>query len=74
VKWIGEYVASCSICQRNRRPRMKPVGELAPLPVPAGPYESITWDHITDLPESMGSNSILVIVTLEQYLQTYVNF
>jgi hypothetical protein len=46
----------------TRRPRAKPVGELAPLKAETEPYQSITWDHITDLPESRGSNAILVIV------------
>jgi hypothetical protein len=61
-KWIGDYVGSCDVCQRNRRPRAKPVGELAPLPLAGKPWQSITWDHITDLPESRGLDSILVIV------------
>jgi transposase InsO family protein len=60
--WISQYVATCDKCQRNRRLRAKPVGELAPLKAETEPYQSITRDHITDLPESRGSNAILVIV------------
>ena len=36
--WISQYVASCDKCQRNRRPRAKPVGELAPLKAETKPY------------------------------------
>jgi hypothetical protein len=60
--WVGNYVASCLTCQKNRRPRQKPIGELAPLPAARKPWSSITWDHITDLPESLGQDAILVIV------------
>jgi hypothetical protein len=60
--WVGNYVASCLTCQKNRRPQQKPIGELAPLPAARKPWSSITWDHITDLPESLGQDVILVIV------------
>jgi hypothetical protein len=60
--WVAQYVATCNLCQRNRRPRAKPMGELVPLPAATAPWKSITWDHITDLPESKGFDSILVIV------------
>jgi hypothetical protein len=60
--WISQYVASCNQCQRYCRPRVKPVGKLALSPAKTAPYQSITWDHITDMPESRGSNLILVMV------------
>jgi hypothetical protein len=59
---VAEYVATCDVCQRNRRPRAKPMGELHPLPVPEGKWKSVTMDHITGLPVSKGFDPILVIV------------
>jgi hypothetical protein len=49
-------------CKRNKKPRHRPYGFLKPLPVPECPWHFISADFITDLPDSNGFNSILVIV------------
>lgn len=64
---IREYVESCPICQGIRVPRHKPYGKLQPLPLPSHPFQEISLDFITGLPESARSNgesydAILVIV------------
>jgi hypothetical protein len=53
---------SCVHCKRNKKPRHRPYGLLKPLPVPERPWHSISADFITDLPNSNGFNSILVVV------------
>lgn len=57
-----KYIRSCDICQRTKIPRRQPYGKLQPLPIPGGPWQSISMDHITQLPSSNGFDAILVIV------------
>jgi transposase InsO family protein len=61
-EFISDYINSCDLCQRNKPSRHKKYGLLKPLPVPTGPWRSLSMDHITDLPLSDGYNGILVIV------------
>lgn len=61
-RFINEYIASCEPCQRNKAGHHKPYGKLATLPVPEGPWRSISMDHIIDLPRAGGYNAILVVV------------
>lgn len=56
------YVSGCQTCQRNKSPRHKPVGFLQPLPIPTGPWRSISMDAIVKLPASKDFDSIMVIV------------
>jgi hypothetical protein len=51
-KDVGRIVNECEECARSKAARHKPYGELKPLPVPAKPWESIAFDHITKLPKS----------------------
>jgi hypothetical protein len=63
---VRDYVNSCAICQRTKAKRHRTHGELAPLPVPSGPWQEITMDFITGLPPTKWRNqvfdSILVVV------------
>jgi transposase InsO family protein len=61
-KFIKEYVQSCDTCTRAKSTHHKPYGLLQPLPIPQGPWQSISMDFITDLPLSNGFDSILVVV------------
>ncbi|WAQ88258.1 hypothetical protein PtA15_9A385 [Puccinia triticina] len=61
-KFVNRYVDGCESCQRVKSSTQKPFGTLEPLPIPAGPWTDISYDLITDLPESNGSNSILTVV------------
>ena len=56
------YVATCDLCSRGKTPRHLKHGELAPLPVPSGPWKGLSCDFITDLPPSKGYDSIFVVV------------
>ena len=61
---IRKYVLACEVCTRVKAPRHTKYGTNMPLPIPDRPWESITMDFVTDLPESSSSKftSILVIV------------
>ena len=49
---VISIVSKCDICQRAKSSRHKPYGQLQPLPVPQRPWESISFDLITKLPQS----------------------
>ncbi|RFU77263.1 reverse transcriptase domain [Trichoderma arundinaceum] len=51
-KTVANVVASCQTCGKTKDSRHRPYGKLQPLPVPERPWESVTMDHITDLPLS----------------------
>lgn len=59
---VAYFVKTCVICQANRASYAKKQGLLHPLPVPTRPWESISMDFITSLPDSQGYNAIFVIV------------
>ena len=59
---IYKFVDSCIICQKIKPSRKKEFGKLMPLPVPSGPWKSISLDFIVKLPISNGYDSILVVV------------
>ena len=60
--FVNTYVIGCDACQRNKTPRHLPVGLLQPLPIPSGPWRSISIDAIVKLPDSGPYDSIMVIV------------
>ena len=61
VEFTKAFVSSCDACQHAKPVHHKPHGSLQSLPVPSGPWRSIAWDHITDLPLSRGFDNIFVI-------------
>ena len=60
--YVKKYVNICDICARGKAPRHPPHGELAPLPVPTGPWKGISCDYVVDLPKSHGYDAILVFI------------
>ena len=52
--FVNDYVRTCDTCARNKAPRHRRHGELHPLPIPAGPWESVSMDFIVKLPLSQG--------------------
>ena len=62
--YIRSYVSTCDSCNRNKAFPGKPVGFLKPNEVPSRPWQVISSDLITQLPESFGFTSILVIACL----------
>ena len=62
LSFVKSYVSTCDLCSRGKAPRHAKHGELSPLPVPSGPWKSVSCDFITDLPPSNGFDSVLVFV------------
>ena len=61
---VGNYTRACEVCLRNKVIRRKPIGELVPLETPAGRWQKVSVDFITELPESHGFDAIMVVVDL----------
>jgi hypothetical protein len=63
---LKEFIDGCLYCKRAKPTRHAPYGHLQPLPVPSGPWASVTMDFITDLPPSrlngLVYDTILVVV------------
>ncbi|KNF05795.1 hypothetical protein PSTG_01192 [Puccinia striiformis f. sp. tritici PST-78] len=62
TKDIREYVSACYQCQRNKTPRHKKYRLLQPLPIAPCPWDSLSMDHISQLPLLNGFDAILVVV------------
>jgi transposase InsO family protein len=59
---IIDYVRSCIQCQRNKVARHQPYGLLHPLELPYAPWQSLSMDFITDLPESESCDQLWVVI------------
>ncbi|KAJ8454593.1 hypothetical protein ONZ51_g12939 [Trametes cubensis] len=61
---VSRYVEGCATCQQHK-PNTHPTTP-PPQPIPADnvtrPFQNVTMDLITDLPESHGYDSVLVVV------------
>lgn len=62
AKDVKSYVRACPKCIANKPVRTKAQGLLKPLQLASMPFQSVTMDRITHLPESKGFTSILVMV------------
>src|SRR3981189_773078 len=60
--YIGKYVKGCDVCQHMKTFPAKPQGELRPMEITSRPWQIISTDLITQLPDSQGFDSILVVV------------
>ncbi|KAH9328294.1 hypothetical protein KI387_000402, partial [Taxus chinensis] len=67
-----EYVRSCLICQQDKPVYKAPAGTLQPLPIPIRPWVSVSLDFITQLPESDGKTSIMVVVDRFSKYATFI--
>ena len=60
---VEEYVKTCQSCQRHKVPRQRPGGCLHSVEIPDSPWECVTMDFITCLPETQrGHNALMVFV------------
>ena len=60
---MDRYVRCCNTCARNKSSSTAPGGLLQPLPIPDEPWDEVSMDFITQLPETrQGHDDILVFV------------
>src|SRR5437762_7421274 len=57
LSFVKSYISTCDLCSRGKAPHHAKHGELSPLPVPSGPWKSVSCDFIIDLPLSKTSDS-----------------
>ncbi|MBW0546497.1 hypothetical protein O181_086212 [Austropuccinia psidii MF-1] len=74
-QFIKDYVSSCQNCSGNKKIHHKKFGLLKPLQIPAGTWNSLSMDFITQVPLSNNFDSILVVVDrfskMEIFIQAY---
>ena len=63
-RFAEEYVKGCAQCQESKTNlhRIKAPLQRFNVPVEEGPFQYVSMDLITDLPESQGNDSILTII------------
>lgn len=63
-RFVTKYCAGCALCQQNKvntHPTAPPLNPIV-ADVKALPFSTVNMDFITDLPESLGFTSLLVVV------------
>lgn len=60
--FVERYVSGCDTCVRTKNIPQRPVGPLQPNEVPNGPWQTISCDFITQLPQSGEYDAIFVVV------------
>ena len=61
-RYIGKYVSTCDMCLQTKSIHQPPSRELHPLPILNAPWDTTSVDFITELPESNGKDTIMVVV------------
>ena len=59
---MEQYIKNCHTCQRTKPIHHAPFGTLKPLPIPYHPWEELSMDFVTGLLNSVGFDTILVVV------------
>jgi hypothetical protein len=62
TRYIAQYVKGCDACNRSKTYPTKASGRLMPNEVPNDPFDTVSVDLITSLPESQGYNAIWVCI------------
>ncbi|GBG80929.1 hypothetical protein CBR_g31485 [Chara braunii] len=58
-----KYVETCQVCQRDKPRTQAPLGLMKPLPIPAGPRQSVSMDFMDTLVTSKsGKRHIFIII------------
>ena len=61
-RYIGKYVSTCDMCLCTKTIKRPPTWELHLLPIPDTPWDTVSVDFITELPEFNRWDSIMVVV------------
>ena len=59
---MNQYIPICYTYIETKTPRHRCHGQLQPLPIPPGSWESVSMDFIVELPQSQGYDAISVCV------------
>jgi hypothetical protein len=59
---VRDFVAGCTVCQRNKSEHLHPAGLLQPLPVPSSVWSDIAMDFIEGFPKVGGKSVVLTVV------------
>lgn len=60
-KTTKQYVASCEVCQRYKRPTVPAAGLLHPVRTPTSPFEKVGVDLLGPFPKSAAGNRWLLV-------------
>jgi transposase InsO family protein len=69
---VDQYVRNCTKCQRSQTSGHTNFGVLRVLPLPEKPWEDISMDFVTGLPECSGFDAIWVIVDCISKMRYFV--
>src|SRR5690349_8364126 len=71
---ITKYISACEVCSCIKAPRHAKYGANMAIEAPTRPWEGVTMDFVTDLPESTTSayTSILVVVDRFTKMAIYI--
>ena len=56
------YTKTCDLCGRTKPSRHKPYGELHPMPIPDMPWDVVSVDFISELPDAHSYDTIMNVV------------
>jgi hypothetical protein len=63
---VRQYVAGCEVCHRIKAARHPRYGVNMPIEPPSQPWEGVTMDFVTDLPESTASANTGILVVVDR--------
>ncbi|KAL2223595.1 UNVERIFIED_CONTAM: Transposon Tf2-11 polyprotein [Sesamum indicum] len=69
---VETHVRTCLICQQDKADHQKKAGLLQPLPIPKRPWESVSMDYISGLPNVGNLGSIIVVVDRLSKYATFI--
>lgn len=69
---VDRYVRNCHVCKRAKTPRDGTHGQLQPIESASRPWQDISMDFVTGLPESNGFNAILMVVDRFSKMHHYI--
>ena len=69
---VEQYIRNCHSCRRAKAPRDGYHGKLRPIPIEAKPWQDVSLDFVTGLPDSSGYNAILMVVDRFSKMHHYI--
>jgi hypothetical protein len=68
-RYIGTYCRTCDMCLHTKKDQRAPIGQLQPLAIPQYPWQIVSVDFITELPEANRYDAVMVAVdTLRKHV------